>query len=274
MGVPSMRTSSIRAASWRSSSIRVRSRAPNQCASSSASARGPRTARRPASATPGQSAATARRHGSIRAQARSETMTRSRSGASRRPSASGVRPFARVDHEPVDHPEELLELRLAERKPAAPAQEHGQVGHEQRLDDAGRRRRGASSQPDRHHLRADRAVRPALGEAAQIDVGVQPVAIGAGIGQQEDRPGRVPVAETVEDTPRGLLPLGRHPGDVREHPRAQRRRLTGQRRRLVQPAELGLDGADRRRLYQCRRQERPSRWRSSSAAAGPHVPAG
>ena len=68
-----------------------------------------------------------------------------------------VRPLGRVDDQPVDHVDQLLERPLAERRQPAPAQEDGQVGQQQRLHDARGHLGARAVEPDADRLDADLA---------------------------------------------------------------------------------------------------------------------
>ncbi len=57
----------------------------------------------------------------------------------------GIAPLRPVHDQAVDHADELLELRRAERELSAPAQEGGEIGDEQRLHHAPRSGRPAAA---------------------------------------------------------------------------------------------------------------------------------
>ena len=173
-----------------------------------------------------------------------------------------VRPLARVDDEPVDDVDELLERLVAERRLPAPAQEDRQVGEREREHDARGRAGPFAVQADLDHLGADGALQLGQREALERDVGLE-VVPAAVLREEQQRSRRVPLREPRERLARRLLPLRRRPRDVGHRARAHVH--VG-----PQARELSLDLADdaHRRLH-----ERPSRWSSSSAASGPHVPA-
>jgi hypothetical protein len=170
----------------------------------------------------------------------------------------------------------LLEDVIAERRAAAPADERGQVGEKQRHDHARGCPRVLAEQAELDHLGADVTFQLRKGEALDRNGDVERVVVGAGLGEEEDRPRRMLLGEAGERLARRLAPLRRHPGHVRHHARAQIR-LVAQRGELA----LDLPDADvgsgplavRERRRQRLRQDRPSRASSSSAASGPHVPA-
>ena len=186
-----------------------------------------------------------------------------------------ARPLARVDDEAVDDVHELLEGRLAERRLAAPAEEHGHIREDEREDHAGGRLGDPPAQPELDHLGTDVPVELLVREALQRQLGIERVA-GLVLREQEQRAGRMQLRHARERLARDLLPLGRRPRDVRHHTRAHVHRLAAKLR------ELALDLPDRDVATgpllvadgaQCRLQERPSRWSSSSPSTGPHVPA-
>jgi hypothetical protein len=78
-----------------------------------------------------------------------------------------IGPLGAVDDQPVGDVYEPFELRLAERRQTAPAQERRQVREQQRLHDARRRRRAAALQAHSNRLGADRT---ALAYGMDVDV--------------------------------------------------------------------------------------------------------
>jgi len=151
-----------------------------------------------------------------------------------------ARPLGAVDDQAVDGVDELVEAAVPERRQPAPAQEHRQVGQEQRRDHARRRLRAVSAQlqPDRLHrdlaVLADRV-------AVDLDVRLEPI-VSVGLGHEDDRPRRVPLGETGQHVLGRLDPLLRNPGEVRHHTRSLHRLA-----RLGHPlrTELALDLGDR-----------------------------
>jgi hypothetical protein len=195
-----------------------------------------------------------------------------------RVAARDAGPLGRVDDQAVGELDELLELGRAERRLAAPAQEDGEVGDEQRLDDArrGRGRRPVQAQLD--HLGADRPLDPRGLDALERGPGVDPAAVAVRLRDEEQRPRRVQLRHAFEGRPGPVEPVRRHPGDVRHHARPQVRRRARLGDAVAEAGQRPRDVADRDvlarpGLAQCLRHDRPSRWRSSSAARGPHVPA-
>ena len=185
-----------------------------------------------------------------------------------------VVPLARVDDEPVDDVDELLEGGAPERRPAAPAQEDRQVGKHEREHDARRRVRERAVQSQLDHLRAHVPLELRQRVALERNVRVERVAA-ALLREEQDRARGMQLGETRKRLARSVLPLRRRPPEVGHHARAEVHRVAAQLR------ELALDLGDRDvaarplllRGAQCRLQERPSRVISSSAASGPHVPA-
>ena len=185
-----------------------------------------------------------------------------------------VLPLARVDDEPVDHVDELLEGWAPERRPAAPAQEDRQVGEHERQHDARRCVRQRAVQAQLDHLRAHVALELRERIALERDVRVERVAT-VRLREEQDRARGMLLGEPGERLARGVLPLRGSPPEVGHHARAEVHRVAAQLR------ELALDLGDRDvaarplllRGAQCRLQERPSRVISSSAPSGPHVPA-
>ncbi len=118
-------------------------------------------------------------------------------------------------------------------------------------------------------------------EAAQRDLCVEAVGAGVGIRDEQDRARRMSLGESGERVGRRLLVRRGHPGQVGQHARAE----VGHTVLLDGSAQLtdaALDPADcrvetdpvvERESHAYRRHERPSRASSSSAAAGPGVPA-
>ncbi len=135
-----------------------------------------------------------------------------------------VVPLGRVDDEPVGDADELVELRRAPRRLAAPAQEDGQVGDEQRLDDARRRLRARPVQMQLHHLGAHVALDVGHREGQQRHLRVDPVEARVRLRDDQDGPRRVPLRHPGERGPRPLEPRLRHPGEMRHHARAEVRR--------------------------------------------------
>ncbi len=272
-GSPSTHTADTVSPSRRVSETGRSSRERSQPASSSASARGPSTRSRPTEAIPGHMPASRTRHGRVRVKAMSETATRSNSPASRRVAGGGARPLGGVDDEPVAHLDDLVERVGPPGGLAPPAAERRQVGDQERQHDRAGVAPGRASQPDLDHLREHLA-----GEAVHLEVphrhlradGRPP----ARLGHEEDRAGRMALGQPGERSARLREPLRRCPDDVRHRARAQVRRAVGLFP-CSQEGQLALDLGDdahRRAPAQWRRQERPSRWISSSAAAGPQEP--
>ena len=196
-----------------------------------------------------------------------------------RPVRTGeVLPLGRVDDEPVGDLDELLELGRAPRRLTAPAEEDREVRDEERLDDARRRLRPRATQRELDHLGHEAAIGvrhlPPLDLRPRVDA----VVVRVRLGEEEDRPRRVPLAHPGERGARLLPPPVRHPGDVRHHRRPHARCLG--RRLVTQPRECRVHVgeanvlAEPGQLLHGRRHDRPSRWRSSSALGGPHDPEG
>ena len=129
-----------------------------------------------------------------------------------------VRPFGAVDDQAVDDVDQALERGTVERRHPAPAQEHRQIGKEQGLHDACRRRGPVALQLDPDRLGADLTAF-ARGERLHGHVGLEPVCL-VRLGDEHDRPRGVAFRETLQHVVRGLHPLRRHPGCVRHHARA------------------------------------------------------
>ena len=218
-----------------------------------------------------------RRHGSSRAQAMSETAiaveelgqrARSpRSGSSHSVESTISRSATPTSSSSSVEPKGSV---------AAPAQEGREVGDEQRRRRrlAGRVRRasraGAARSPrSRPHPAppAAKQRRSTLGvERVPLVVRAAGRAGSCATGWRSPSPPSVRVA--------CLDPALGHPGHVRHDARPQAGRAASSAvASLAQARELALDVPDGRVVDQCRLQERPSRCSSSSAAAGPHVPA-
>src|SRR5918994_1574265 len=186
-----------------------------------------------------------------------------------------VLPLQRVDDETLDDGDEPLEHVRREGRAASPTDERGQVGEQQRHDDARRPGGRLAVEMELDHLRAHMPVELRKRVALDRDHGVERVAVGVGLGEKEDRARRMALGEACERLARGLAPLGRHPRHVRHDARAQ---VAG----LAQLGELALDLRNgdvaagplgvRDGHGQRRRQDRPSCASISSAASGPHVP--
>ena len=178
-----------------------------------------------------------------------------------------VVPLGRVDDEPVGDADELVELLRAPGRLAAPAQEHRQVGDEQRLDDARGRLRArspcrCSSTPREQTCRARRR---APGYAPSATVGVDPVEAGVRLRDEQDRARRVPLRHPVERRARPLQPRLGHPRDVRHHARAQVRRRPAARRLGAQPCRA-------RRSTSASGRPRPSSLDSTGALSSVPAP--
>ena len=123
---------------------------------------------------------------------------------------------------------QLPERLVGERRPASPAEEHGEVREQQRRDDAGRRDLPATAEPQLDRLGADLPRRPREREAVEQEVGVDPVPGRVRRRQEDDRAGGMALGEAGERVEGLSLPLGRHPREVRQHARPH------------QPAGVGL----------------------------------
>ena len=161
---------------------------------------------------------------------------------------------------------------------AAPAEEHRQVGDEERLDDARRRLRSRAAQRELDHLGHEAAIGVRHFPPLDLRPRVDPVVVGPRLGEEEDRPRRMPLGHSLERLARRLHPLGRHPRDVRHHRGAHARGLARGLRAQPRERRVHVGEADvlavPGEVLQGRRHDRPSRWRSSSALGGPHEPAG
>ena len=196
-----------------------------------ATAHGPTTRSRRTSAIPGQSPASWTRQRWPRLQAMSETAVRSKIAGELAVRGRHVGPLGRVDDQPVDEVDEPAERRIGEVGPPAPAQEDGQVGEQERGDDARGRDRPAPAQPQLEHLRADEPLLAVSWTKQRSEtLRVDRVRAGVLVGEEQDRPRRMPLGQPGERVARGLLPLRRHPREVREHARPQLRPLAGARR--------------------------------------------
>ena len=196
-GRPPRRARSRRPARARAPTGRP-SRDRSQPARSSASASGPATRSVEASATSGQRAATARRQGSVRAQAMSETAILSKSPASRSCSSPGaghslVSTMSRSARSTSCSSSSAPNGRLS-----APAQKDRQVGHEERHDHARRCGRPPAAEPQDDHLGADLLLLAAAHEAAQVDLALDPVLGIVRAGQEQDPARGVPLGEPGE----------------------------------------------------------------------------
>ena len=276
-------TRSDRTSSCTSSTGRP-SRDRSQPTSSSASAGDPPVMRSsPASAIPARAPRGHARQGRVHRHAMSETAVCSKSGPSSRYATGRVLPLTRIDDEPVADPDHLLELRRAERELSAPAEEDGQIGDQERRDDAGRRLHAPAPQRELDHLGRDVAPSPFLGEGEHRDPRVDPVDRRR-LGKQEDPPRGVALPEPCEGVDRGLTPFGGHPGEMGHDTGSKVRPLRLPSRRIAQLPERAFHvgrsdvlagpilGLNRWRA-QCLSHSRPSRRISSLAAAGPQVPA-
>ena len=204
---------------------------------------------------------------------------RRRSGRRAPPAGVGVRqaaPLRRVDDEPVADVDELVELRRSPRRLPRQRQNIGRSEIRSGCDDRRRHPRALAAQAQLDHLGADLAGDALQREAADrhghVDaVGASPARAGAG----SCATGAAPRARRASACA-AAAHFGRRPGDVGHHARAQ----VGQRRppprAARSSASCALDLSETIAIsgpHQWRRQLRPSRWSSSSAAAGPHVPA-
>ena len=231
---------------------------------------------------PGQSDASSSRQRDVRDQAMSEI-----SGALEQLDEPPVRirqvvPLGRVDDEPVDDADDLLELGRAPRRLAAPAEEHGQVGDQERLDDRRRRLGTRSLQLELDDLRAHGPVDAGHGVALERDRGVDRSCRSPGRGS----------SMIVRDGCRSAIPpsasraCSRHSSGTHAMCVITEVRVFGgppwtavaarSSASALPPAEPDVRAApalhDGGRA-QWRRHERPSRWIRSSALGGPQVPA-
>ena len=170
--------------------------------------------------------------------------------------------------------DDLVELGRPPGRLAAPAAERGQVGDQQREHDRGwvlhRRARGRSSitsaKTSRRH--PDHGV--FFSRRASRTCGLPR----RGSRYEEDRPRRMALLEPRDDCPRLGQPARRRPDEVRHRARPQVGAVVLELRRTAAPPARARSRRPRPSdVAQCRRQLRPSRCNSSSAAVGPHVPA-
>ena len=211
----------------------------------------------------------------------SETAVRSKGSSA--VSVRHVGPLPRVADEAVADLDQLVGLGLSERRSPAPAQKDGQPGHEERVDDARGGAGAEAAEAERDDLGGDVPALLAQRKGEHADGRVDPI-LGVGLGEEQDPARGMALAETRERLDRGLLPLAGHPRHVGHHARPQVRSLGLVRRLLTQAAQGPHDVVDAdvlarplldvgMRRAQWRSHSRPSRRISSSAAAGPQVPA-
>ena len=185
-------------------------------------------------------------------------------------------PLGGVDDQPVDDVEHAVELAPPERRQVAPAQEDGQVGQEQRLDDAPGDLGPLAAEADADRLGADLAA-AARRVAGDRDVGLDAARRRAGRGKSTIVRDGMPLGEPGEHVLGRLDPLLGHPRDVRRDARALVRapatpgRRAGSRARARSARTLVRCSCAGR--HQCRRHSRPSRRSRSSEDFGPQVPA-
>ena len=137
-------------------------------------------------------------------------------------------------------------------------------------------------EPQLDHLGRDVAALLAEREREHRHLRVDPVR-GTRLREEQDPARRMALAEPRERLDGDLLPLARHPGEVRHHARPQVGAVGLVRRLLAQAAERLDDVRDLDVLArpldcvngraQCRSHSLPSWPISSSEPAGPHVPA-
>ena len=209
-------------------SSRFAGRGPRACAGGSGAsrragaprARGPVTSSEPARRMSGQSSAS--RDPPARASASRRCPRRRRCRRARRAGSKAAAeplPLGRVDDQPVDDADELVELVRAPGRLAAPAAEDGQVRDQERLHDRRGRLRPAALQTQLDDLRRDRPLRPLDFEADDVDGRVEAV-LAPRLGTS-----RI----TVRDGCRSAMPASvcsacveprlRHPDQVRHHAR-------------------------------------------------------
>ena len=104
----------------------------------------------------------------------------------------------------------LLERVDAERGHAAPAEEDRQIGQEERLHDARGRRGAPAVQPGCESSRR-RSARPSPTGKTSTSTSASSPSSRVGLGDEDDRPRRVPLGEPGEDVLRRLHPLRREP---------------------------------------------------------------
>ena len=177
-------------------------------------------------------------------------------------------PFVRIDDEAVADVDDLGERLTVPVGAPAPAAVRREVGDQQREDDGRRMTGRLAAQPELDHLGqhlAPVAGREVLDDGVGLDAAPPPRH-----GNEEDRARRVSLGQAGEDAFRPRQPLGRGPDDVRHRARAELG-LAVHLLAAAVPRELPLHLGDD--AHQWRLQERPSRWSSSSARAGPQLPA-
>ena len=129
----------------------------------------------------------------------------------------------------------------------------------------------AASPRSRNSITSDSTSRPPGNSKSRIVASASTPLLPAGQRHEDDRARRVALGQAREDALGSLDPARRRPDDVRHGARPQLGHGVG----LLEAAlarQLPLDLRDD--AHQCLRHDRPSRWSSSSARAGPQLPAG
>ena len=213
--------------------------------------------------------------------------------------AQPVQPVARpgraVDDQPLGVREQVAGLAGPERRLTGPPDRDRQVMDEQRLDDRRDVPPGIASGRHVDRLRAGLGGTLTRQHAVGADPGVEPTGA-VGVGGRADQGARRVTTGELGDDRRAVLADLRPAGDHHQVHHARSRGdvplvalgLGGQRGQCPDLGQLALDAVDRRRAgrpaqrrlagtsradVQILRHRRSSRAISSSASAGPHVPA-
>ena len=251
---------------------RAASAASRRAAAPAPRCRSPDPSARPRS--PARASRAAARQRLVRAQAMSETATRSKISASARYGSGKSAHSVRVDDQPVDDVDELLELGCSPNGGSpAPAQEDGQVGQMSSGCDHARRRLSAIRRAGAARIISVHDPPPVPGVAAlDLDARRRSRRRLVRLGEEHDRPRRVPLRQPGERVLRRLHPRLGHPGECASSRSSAGSAAARASASSALRGELALDLAEHRALSAVATSGRPG-GAARPRPAGPSVPA-